>query len=104
MVTSGTPFDFVFLIGSPATAKVSSFGHIPADFLLLRWLFFLMNTCPGGLLDFTPNVYHHWDTFILIMTKRRSLIRYLPTWVTRTGMMRYGRRELSKSSAFIGLF
>jgi hypothetical protein len=59
MATRGTPFDFIFLIGSPATAKVSSFGHIPADFLLLRWLFFLMNTCPGGLLDFASNVYHH---------------------------------------------
>lgn len=59
MVNRATPLDFVFLIGDPATTKVSSFGHIPANLLLLNWLFFLLNTCPGGLLDFAPNAYHH---------------------------------------------
>jgi hypothetical protein len=59
MVDRVTPLDFVFLIGGSTTAKVSSFGHIPANLLLLQWLLFLLNTCPGGLLDFASNTYHH---------------------------------------------
>jgi len=59
MKPKSTPFDFIFLAGSPGISKVSSFGHIPLDFLLMPWLRFLLNTCPGGLLDFEPTNYYH---------------------------------------------